>query len=253
MNRIITQTAMAAVASLALFSGTASSAEFLDFQVDEGSVPGAVANVLTADKLNGAYNERLTVDAVTGAFDTHAFASFTAFFADDGATAVVSQLNSFDGYNMYALFDSSGVYSGGTFTGVSGSFSLFLDPNQDTTYAFGATGADPITLASNADDYQIAGASNPTRMVGIPGTPGAFDFIWDDFTLTTAGEDYFIDPDPFYLVVRVNGDFDEFAIGGTVDLTGDVSAVFAVPEPASVALLGIGLLGLGFGARRRKV
>jgi hypothetical protein len=96
-------------------------------------------------------------------------------------------------------------------------------------------------------------------LIGIPGNPGAFDFTWDDFELTTAltdpgqsifGGDYFTSPDPFYMVVVVDGDFDEFDIEpGDVFLTGDVSAVFQVPTPTSLALLGLGLLGLG--ARRR--
>ena len=53
------------------------------------------------------------------------------------------------------------------------------------------------------------------------------------------------------ICLTVDGDFDSFTVApGNQELTGDVSAVF-VPEPSSLAILGLGLFGLGFTARRK--
>jgi hypothetical protein len=257
---------VALTASFALYSGSAA-AEFLDFTIDEGSVPGAINNVIIGDKLNGGYSEVLTfsVGGPTGLqFTTQAFATFGQIFANEGTPpSLTTQLSCLgpNCYNMYAVFSAEGVVTGGGtgFQGTSGAFSLYIDPDQNTTADLTGGGSVPPVLANTADDYRIAFASNPTSLIGIPGNPGAFDFTWDDFSLTTAltdpgqsifGGDYFTSPDPFHMLVVVDGDFDEFDIvPGDTFLTGDVSAVFEVPAPTSIALLGLGLLGLG--ARRR--
>ena len=247
------QGVLALAASLMLLSGPAA-AEFLDFTIEEGSVPGAVDNTIVADKLNGGYEEVLTINP-DFTFDTQAFATFGQIFADEGTPpSEPSQLSCIAAscYNMYAVFSASGSFAGGTFTGVTGTFTLYIDPDQDTTATL-SDGATAPVLSGTADDYAIAFAVNPVSMVGIVGNPGAFDFVWDDFTLTAAGMLYFVDPDPFHMRVVVDGDFDEFPVDpGDIFLTGDVSAVFEVPEPASIALFGVGLAALGFRLQRKR-
>jgi hypothetical protein len=256
---------LSALALVAIAGSAQAVGSFQEFTVSEGSVPGSVANTFVADKANGGYNEVLTVNGDL-TFSTKAYANFGQYYKNDGANlAGPNQLNGFgSGYGMYALFDSAG-FVGTTFTGLTGSFSLYIDPDQDTTLALGANGTLPIVVGLNADDYLIASASSPVYLVGIPGTPGAFDFLFNDFLLTTtdqsgaagiqSGATYFTSPDPFHVLVRVNGDFDAFPTvpgpGNYSGITGDVSFVFAVPEPTALALLGVGLVGLGASRRRR--
>lgn len=229
-------------------------AEFLDFTIDEGSVPGAAANIIVADKLNGGYTERLTINpdlsiSFTGVVE------FAGIFANEGANLQLSQLGALNGYNMYAIFQGTGSFNPVTqrFSIVSSTLDMYIDPDQNTTFAYGATGADGVARAGIGDDYLIAFATNLAVGSGIAGVPGAFQAIWDDFALTSDGEEYFISPRPFHLIAEATGDFDQDNFGpGTFDLTGDVSAVFTpVPEPSSVALMGLALLGLGLAARRR--
>ena len=244
------------IKTLALIAGIAASfasnADFLDFQIAETPYGG---EIITADKLNGGYTEIINFDNA-GNFTAVAFASMNQLFGNDG-TANSSQVGSVVGanYNLYATFSASGRVvvpgefgSNSSLKGEAGSFSLFLDKNQDTA----ATDLATLTLSNTADD-ELLGFSN---MLGenaglLYGFGGVFDFMFHNFELTAQGDTYFVSPMPFYMSVRVDGDLDNIPLEGEQFVTGDVSAVFDVPEPSTVAVLSLGLLGLG-ATRRRK-
>jgi hypothetical protein len=248
----------------ALACGSASAAIFEEFTVNETVIPGAnvfsLANAtLKAGKLNGSYTEALTVTG-PGTFAASAFANFSQFLDTNGGATVTSLLNSFDpigGYRIYAVFSASGSITGpNTFASNNNAFDLYLDPGSDTTGSV-TNGTLPAVLALNGEDILLASAGaalfSSAGTGNLNGPPGAFNIDFTDFTLTAFGKTVFVAPDPFFLNVRVNGDYD--GVNPTADpvtrfITGDVSANFAVPEPGSLALVGLALMGAGVASRR---
>lgn len=235
---------------------TAHADAFLPFTVNEGGIPGTPTNTFVAGKLTGLYTEQLSI-AADNSIKFDGIADWSGFGDTNGSGISGVFLNSpetFGGYRLYAIFSGEGQFNSAnqTFTITNQSFEIWADSNSDTAKSFVGSGGDGINISGDSDDILIGTASNLTVGWGIAGTPGAFDAIWDDFSLTADGKLYFTSPDPFYVVVEANGDFDQdtFMSGGNFEVTGDLSAAFKVPEPSTLALLGIACLGLGMSRRK---
>ncbi len=264
------------VAVLGLASTAANANTLLDFTINQASVPGSetILNpVLTIDKIIGNYNEVFTGN-LDGTFSTTAYWDAASFAKNDGATAQGSGLTTNPAivgvqYGMYATFTATGFFApnpaapgGFVFIANGGSFELFIDPDNNTTKALGATGSDPVVIGgTTTDDYQVATASllfgsGNSAPGGVGSANGNFDLVFSPFTLTNTtpgGTGFFVAPDPFHIVLDVKGQFNFFQPVGTQEINGSADAFFIkIPEPGSLALIGIAVAGIGFTARRRK-
>lgn len=277
MNKMITKTLLAAAVTTALgvFSSgaMAQTTTFPDFTVNEGSVAGATPFTFTADKITGNYVEVITFNGTpaSGTFDVALKWNAGQFVANDGTSPVATQLGGGaagqnNQYGLYALYSGKGTYTGsGTATTFNfipgGSLQIFLDPNNNTTFNQPASGSIAYTTGGNADDVLIVngvptfgqGTLNPALSTCTGGGINCGSFgATASIALTAAGSQYFTAPNPFYNVSFQSGQLNNFNPTGTQVINGSLDVIFAVPEPTSVALIGLGLLGLGLSRRRKQ-
>lgn len=285
MKNRINKTLSAIAVTTVLGAASSSAMAYPIFTVTESPtlIADAVQTSFQADRIYGNYLEIIsfipTNDSGTaGTFNASLKWNAGQFVDPIKVDNAPSQLgaSTSNQYKLYALYQANGTFQTvgqqTTFNFSSGGMlSVFLDPNSNTNLlepgngftpfaASGTTGDDDILIATGIT-FAGEGKLDPTLSTcPSPGSTtstfgincGSFGAS-STFTLTEAGRQYFVAPNPFYNTSFQSGQLNNFSPSSVQRINGSMDVVFGntIPEPASVALVGLGLMGLSLSRRRK--
>jgi len=236
------------------------------FKYDAAGLSGA-GTVFNANSAAGTSSEHLFVSSPT-TFAGAGWAQFTSL--NDQSAALLGSGYGVTG--LYATFTLSLTYQafspGGfglnnSFYSVdSFTFNLYRDAGAANTFTQANATAGTLATVQNAGTDILLGSGTlvSAGSAGIINGTGTFLNVSTDFALNAIGQTYFFDPLPFYNLALAGftstGGAWLFNAGTGMASVGNAGGVVdfrnSVPEPGTLALVGIALLGLAARSRRSK-